>query len=206
MGNGIEMVEERSDRYYSASAEPELVEIAPVRVVTIDGQGEPGGPEHLQAIEGLFAVVAELGEVGSDHGIPAPSPLEGLWWVDGERPALEVPREEWRWRLLLRVPESVDEDSVARARKRADAPGVDRVGLDELAEGLCVQALHVGPYEDEPQTLAAMEAEMRRHGLVMNGRHHEIYLTDLSGPAEEARTILRHPVRRRSAVSDQVGA
>jgi hypothetical protein len=198
MSTQTESAKPLSDPYYGASTEPELIEITPVKILAIDGQGEPGGAEHLEAIEGLFAVAAELSRIGSEHCAPsALPPLEGLWWVDGERPALEVPRQEWYWRLLLRVAEAVEEEWVARARARAGVPAADRVELRELAEGLCLQALHVGPYGKEPETLAAMLTEMTRRGLTMNGRHHEIYLTDLSGPPEQARTILRHPVRRR---------
>jgi hypothetical protein len=197
MSTRSESTEQRAHPYYSAPLEPELVEIAPVTVLAIEGQGEPGGTEHLQAIESLFAVAAELARTHGEGAAAAPSPLEGLWWVDGERPALEVPREDWRWRLLLQAPEAVGDASVALARTRASGAAVDRVELSGLAEGLCLQALHGGAYDKEPQTLAVMDAEMTRLGLTMNGHHHEIYLTDLSGPPEEARTILRHPVKRR---------
>jgi hypothetical protein len=187
----------QSDSYYASAREPELVECGPVAVLAIEGRGEPGGPRHLEAISALLAVAAELGRVAGERGTSVSrAPLEGLWWVEDERPWLEVPREEWQWRLLVRVPEAVTEAWVARARAAASAPGAERVELDRLDEGVCLQALHVGPYAREPETIASMDAEMQRQGLTMNGRHHEIYLTDISGPPEQARTILRHPVRR----------
>ena len=84
------------------------------------------------------------------------------------------------------------------SRKRALAgDGAQGVQLTTLAEGLCVQALHRGPYETEPETIAAMDALMEREHLAMNGRHHEIYLSAVSDqlPPQEIKTILRHPVR-----------
>jgi hypothetical protein len=165
--------------------------------LAIEGQGEPGGARHLDAIDRLLAVAVELGRISSRHGIAITiPPLEGLWWVDGERPALEVPRQEWRWRPLLPVPEAVDEGWVSQAGTVVGGRAAVEAELDRLEEGRCLQALHIGPYEKEPETLATMDAEMARRRLSMNGRHHEIYLSDLSGPLEKARTILRHPVKR----------
>jgi hypothetical protein len=191
----IDLVQADSS-YYNAATAPELVEIRPVRVLALEGRGAPGGAAHLGAIETLYAVM---------HGVQATAgetlpflvpPLEGLWWVDDDRPALEVPREEWRWQLLLRVPDQVESRWVDLARDQAGG-GARAVQLSTLAEGLCVQALHRGPYETEPETIAAMDALMEREQLTMNGRHHEIYLTAVSAQLrpEEIETILRHPVR-----------
>jgi effector-binding domain-containing protein len=94
---------------------------------------------------------------------------------------------------------------VSQAGTEADGRAAGEVALDRLEEGLCLQVLHVGPYENEPETLATMETEMVRRGLTMNGRHHEIYLTDLSAPPENARTILRHPVKRHGSRSTRKG-
>jgi hypothetical protein len=182
--------------YYSASTTPELVEIRPVRVLALEGRGAPGGAEHLGAIETLYTVmqgVQALAEKSAPFLLP---PLEGLWWVDDDRPALEVPREEWRWQLLLRLLDETESGWVEEARAQAGDIGRP-VQLTTLAEGLCVQALHCGPYETEPETIAAIDALMERERLTMNGRHHEIYLTAVTEqlPPQEIETILRHPVR-----------
>jgi hypothetical protein len=183
-------------RYYGSPVTPELVEIGPVRVLALEGRGAPGGADHLGAIEALYAVMHGVQALAKGTAPFLVPPLEGLWWVDDDRPALEVPREEWRWELLLRAPDEVVGGWIDEARGRAgdDARGVQ---LTTLAEGLCVQALHRGPYETEPETIAAMDALMQREGLTMNGRHHEIYLTAVTEqlPPQEIRTILRHPVR-----------
>jgi hypothetical protein len=182
--------------YYSASTAPQLVEMRPVRVLALEGRGAPGGATHLGAIETLYAVMRRV-QALADETLPfRVPPLEGLWWVDDVRPALEVPREEWRWQLLLRVPDEIASEWVdlARDHEGRRARGVQ---LTTLAEGLCVQALHRGPYETEPTTIAAMDALMEREGLTLNGRHHEIYLTAVTEQLapQEIETLLRHPVR-----------
>jgi hypothetical protein len=182
--------------YYSASTTPELVEVSPVRVLALEGGGAPGGAAHLGAIETLYAVMQRVQALAEETAPFLVPPLEGLWWVDDNRPALEVPREKWRWQLLLRIPDEAASGWVDLAREQA-GDGARSVQLTALAEGLCVQALHRGPYETEPETIAAMDALMERERLTMNGRHHEIYLTAVREqlPPQEIKTILRHPVR-----------
>jgi hypothetical protein len=182
--------------YYTASVTPELVDIDPVRVLGREGRGEPGGQAHLEAINALYAVVGGILDVVQDHDTFVVPPLEGLWWVEDQRPAFEVPREEWRWQLLLRIPDPV-EATVAEEVVEKLGSAAAGVALSTLSEGRCVQALHRGPYDREPETIAAMDALMEREGLIMNGRHHEIYLTAVTEEVapEEIETILRHPVR-----------
>jgi hypothetical protein len=187
----------RSDaRYYGASTTPELVEIGTVRILVVEGRGQPGGPAHLAAIESLYSVIERVRDFAEGSAPFVVPPLEGLWWVEGDRPALEVPREDWQWQLQVRLPDVADSEWVELAREQVSEAARD-VRLTSLAEGLCVQALHRGPYESEPETIAAMDALMERERLTMNGHHHEIYLTAVTEqiPPHEIRTILRHPVR-----------
>lgn len=118
--------------------------------------------------------------------------------VEDEPPPLEVPREQWRWHLHLPLPAVPAAGEMERARETARTSGaaVDRVQVVTFTEGECVELLHEGPYSDEHITLAAMAEYMAAHGLVANGLHHEVYLSDLqeSDPAK-MRTVLRQPVR-----------
>ena len=174
-----------SDRY-DAPDEPELAEFGPVSGLAVSGRGAPGGPEHATATQGLYAVAGSL----LRGGVP---PLEGRWWVEDERPALAVPRDEWRWHLFLRL-----EDPGVRLPATGLPPAAARVQVTTFTEGPVVQVMHRGRFADEPRTLARMEEFMQRHGLVANGLHHEIYLSDPFAPDEAAmRTILREPVRPR---------
>lgn len=168
---------------------PTLVHQGPVTCLNVSGRGEPGGTEHVSAIGALYAVAAALG---------APiGPLEGRWWVEGSSlPPLDVPREQWRWHLLLgllSVPESGAADR-AREQARPSGAAVDRVQVVTFTEGECIELLHEGPYSEERATLEVMDAFMEENGLVPNGVHHEVYLTAFDDP--EPKTMLRQPVAR----------
>jgi hypothetical protein len=174
--------------WYSAADGPELVEFGPVRGLGVTGVGAPGGPEHLAAIQALYAVAAQL------LGDRLPS-LEGRWWVEDDRPPLTVPREQWRWHLFVRLPESIAPAAVDEARQATGLPTAPRVQLVMFTEGSCVQAMHHGSYDQEPKTLARIDRFMQECGLVASGLHHEIYLSDVreTDPGK-MRTILRQPV------------
>ncbi|WP_412543580.1 GyrI-like domain-containing protein [Longispora sp. K20-0274] len=177
----------RVDRhYYTAPPTPELREFGPCRYVAVDGRGAPEGPEYVAALETLYpaayGVKKRARAAGHDFVV---AKLEGLWWVEADGPPLDVPREEWHWTLMIRMPDFVTAEMVTGGARFA-----------ELAEGSAVQVLHTGPYATEPETLARMGEFMAEHGLAYTGRHHEIYLSDPRRTAPEAlRTILRQPVR-----------
>jgi hypothetical protein len=143
MSDVMDLVQTYSS-YDTASTTLELVEIGPARVLALQGRGEPGGAAHLRAIETLYAVVHGV-QTSAEATVPfLVPPLDGLWWVDDDRPALEVPREEWRWELLLRLPDHAQSRWLDESRAHAGADA-DRVELTTLAEGLSVQALPAGP-------------------------------------------------------------
>ena len=184
--------------WYEAAEEPEVVEHGPVSGLAVSGRGEPGGAAYGESVGALYAVMGALG---------APmAPLEGRWWVEDERSPFDVPREEWRWHLFLRLPdgtgsvgtESVSTGSVGAAIEevRPGAPAACRVQYVTYDDGRCVQMLHRGAYSDEPASLARMAGLCEAEGLARNGLHHEIYLSDpQETDPEKMRTILRQPVR-----------
>jgi hypothetical protein len=188
-------------RWYSASDTPELVEFASVRGLGVTGQGEPGGPVYWECSQALYAVAGQVLALAAQAGVGLSMPvLEGRWWVEDDRSPFQVPREQWWWQLFLRLPDPVQSGWADQAREAAREaerlPAVSRVQLVTFTEGQCVQAMHHGPYADEPRTLALMEALMEQSGLVPNGLHHELYLSDVRETApQKMRTILRQPVR-----------
>jgi hypothetical protein len=189
---------------YAPRAEFTLVDVPTMRYLAIDGRGDPNtAAEYADAVEALFSVsyVAKFRskrELARDFVV---APLEGLWRADD--PATFVTREKaaWSWTMLIAQPDWIDDDFVAAAidavRAKGAKPALDRLRLDELHEGACVQLLHVGSYDDEGPTLARLHDEwMPQHGLTFNGDHHEIYLSDARRAApEKLRTVLRQPVR-----------
>lgn len=134
--------------------------------------------------------------------------LEGLWWYDDQKYAglsiatssVQVPRSEWEYRLLIRLPDYVDAGAVSNAAALVCAKKnialASNVTFFELTEGKCVQMMHAGPFNTEPETLAQIGAFTQQHSFQKNGLHHEIYLSDFRNTApEKLKTILREPVR-----------
>jgi len=189
--------------YYTAKTTPEIVDVEGGYFLTIEGRGAPEGEEFQSKIGALYALAYGIKMLMKKEGRDfTVAKLEGLWWVDSDRHNLEVPREEWRWRLLIRQPEFVTHEIVQRAKeevlKRKGLDLVKEITLEEIAEGRCVQILHVGPYSTEPESLAKLYELMEAEGLTFNGFHHEIYLSDPRKiPAERLRTILRQPVKEK---------
>jgi hypothetical protein len=189
--------------WYTAAEEPELVEFGTVHGLGISGRGEPGGPVHLHSIQTLFAVASPLLDLAAQAGTPFDMPpMEGRWWVEDDRPPFEVPRSEWCWQLFVRLPDELPAPLADHAREVAwqSNPAAPRVQLVTFTEGRCVQAMHNGPYSEEPETLAKMDSLISASDLEPNGLHHEIYLSDLLNETDPGKvhTVLRQPVRHRS--------
>jgi len=183
---------------------PVIIATRPGRYLTIAGRGNPNGPVFGEKVGALYAVAwtikMEKKRMGRDFKVAG---LEGLWWSAGGSAAqwmIEGRRVDWRWKLLIRVPDFVKRPCLAGAVRLLRAKGkgktVAAVKLETIAEGRCVQVLHVGPYMDEGPTMDAMLAAAKAEGLRFTGRHHEIYLSDPQRvKPERLRTILRHPVK-----------
>ena len=187
---------------FGAKTAPGLVDVPPGTFLALEGRGDPNGEAFhrgIGAIYGTAWTVKMSGKAeGRDFKVGA---LEGLWWggAPGDGAAK---RRRWRWKLLMRVPDFVRASDVRRAAAALAAKGRDArgVALERFSEGRAAQVLHVGPYADEPATLARLEAFVRDAGLDFDGAHHEIYLSDPSRTAPaRLRTILRHAVRERAA-------
>jgi hypothetical protein len=187
---------------YAATRKPALVELKPAAYLAISGQGAPGGEQFAASIGALYAMAFTIKMTRKFAGKQdyAVCKLEGQWWTEPESDFANSPREQWRWKLLIRTPDFVGDtdlrQAVAVLLKRGKAEDVKRVRLESLAEGQCVQMLHVGPYDREPETIAVMKAFAEKKQLKFSGRHHEIYLSDPRRvPPERLKTILRHPAR-----------
>jgi hypothetical protein len=95
--------------YYKASKNPEVVEFGVAGYLSIRGKGEPAGEEFVNKVGALYPLAYGIKKIckeqGKDFGVPK---LEGLWWVESDQPPLDVPRNEWHWRLLIRMPDCCD--------------------------------------------------------------------------------------------------
>ncbi len=196
---------------YMPKDKPVLVEVPEMKFIMVDGSGDPNdNPAFQEAIEILYGIAytvkmrkkeATQPEGYFDFVVP---PLEGLWWSEG--PFSLTQRDNWKWTLMIRMPDFVDKDFFQWAvdkvgSKKANLP-VEKARLESFTEGLCVQILHVGPYSTEPETMARVTAFIEQEGLIdlvpTGGKHHEIYLSDPRRAApEKMKTVLRHPVARK---------
>lgn len=197
--------------FYLPKRQPGLIEVPPMQFAAVRGQGDPNqeGGEYKQAVGWLYAVAyaIKMSKLGQrqiqgyfDFVVP---PLEGLWWQE-EGSGLDLAhKERFQWWALIRLPEFVSEADFAWAVAQAAKKSVprERVQLLQYTEGLCVQCLHLGPYDTEPATLAAMQEFAAAQGLAPDltaGRyHHEIYLSDPRRcKPENLKTVIRIPLKR----------
>ena len=197
------------DAYQAKRDQFRIVEVPDLQYLMIDGHGDPNAsPAYLAAIGALYPVAytlkfASRRDLDRDYVV---MPLEGLWWAD-DMDAFTSSRDKsrWDWTLMIMVPDWIDQQMFGSAIEQAGAKDrpvrLDDVRLESLAEGTCVQTLHVGSYDDEADVLARMHRQfIPEHGLRMVGKHHEIYLSDARKVApDKLRTILRQPVSRDGA-------
>lgn len=187
---------------YVTPRKPTLVTIKPASYLTIRGKGAPGGETFTTKLGAMYAVGFTIKMTkkfaGRDYVV---CKLEALWWGSGQKANFaELPPEQWNWKVLIRTPDFIKPkdltDAVKQLTAKGKGPEVAEVKLETIDEGLCVQMLHVGPYDKEGETVAVMKEFARGQGLSFHGLHHEIYLSDPRRVApEKLRTILRQPVR-----------
>ncbi|WP_316819314.1 GyrI-like domain-containing protein [Pedobacter nyackensis] len=195
--------------YYTAKAKPEILDIEATGYLSISGSGDPSGPlyaEHLQALYSVaYGLKFQYKAKGKDFTV---AKLEGLWDFDEakyglivmEEAPLKIPRSEWHYRLLIRLPDFVTAEAVEQAKLKLklkkNIPHLQDVVTFDLPARKVVQMLHVGPFDREPETLAVMKTFINEHKFGKAGLHHEIYLSDYRKTApEKLKTILREPVR-----------
>lgn len=192
------------DSYRARHREFRLVETPSLQYLMVDGHGDPNtSTEYADAVRALYPLAyaikfASKREAGRDYVVP---PLEALWWAS-DMSVFTAGRDksQWDWTAMIMTPDWITSEMYTGALSRTaakDPPAsLDKVRLERLDEGRCVQTLHVGPYDDETEVLRQLHDEfIPKAGLVMTGRHHEIYLSDPRRVAPaKLRTILRQPV------------
>ena len=205
--------------FYLPPRKPSIVDVPSMNFVAVRGSGDPNeeGGAYKQALNVLYGVAftIKMSKKGDhriegyfDYVVP---PLEGFWWQDGVQGVDYAHKETFQWISAIRLPDFVGKDDFAwaveeAARKKKpkdDEPVPDFAQAEFLTidEGLCVQCMHIGPYDDEPVTVDAMHEFMEAQGYVLDitdtRRHHEIYLSDARRVApEKLKTVVRHPIRK----------
>ncbi|GAA1620588.1 GyrI-like domain-containing protein [Catellatospora bangladeshensis] len=190
--------------YAPPSRDFAVVDVPELRYLAVDGHGDPNtSAAYVNAVEALYGVAyavkfASRKAGGRDFTV---GPLEGLWRADDPSVFLTRDKTAWSWTMMISQPDWVTEDmvraAVAAVAAKKQNPALAELRLRSLAEGRCVQILHVGSYDDEAPTLKRLhDRYLPEHGLTFNGDHHEIYLSDprRTEPAK-LKTILRQPVK-----------
>ena len=182
-----------------------VVDVPPMNFVMIDGHGDPNtAQEYKDALEALYAVAykvkfASKRELDQDYVVP---PLEGLWWAEDMGAFIERDKSTWDWTMMIMQPAWISQEMLTEAiqqvAKSKDLPALPRLRFETYNEGLSVQILHVGSYDDEGPTIARLHNEfLPQNGYTEAGKHHEIYLSDPRRTVpEKLRTVLRQPVQK----------
>lgn len=197
---------------YQPKAKPSIVEVPRMRFLVVEGEGDPNEEDgaYKTAVGLLYGIAYTLKmSYKTDHAIEGffeyvVPPLEGFWWQPGVEGVDYSDKASFHWVSAIRVPEFVTDAEFAWAvetateKKKMD---FSTVKLVELEEGLCVQCMHIGPYDDEPATIAAMHELAESQGYVPDfsdeRRHHEIYLSDpRKADPTKLKTVVRHPIRK----------
>ena len=198
--------------FYMPKCKPEIVTVPKANYIAVRGEGDPNedGGAYQAAIGVLYSVAYTLKmSYKTEHKIEGffeyvVPPLEGFWWQDGIAGVDYSKKSAFHWISAIRLPDFVTEADLAWAvdtaskKKHMDCSSAEFLTVEE---GLCVQLLHVGSYDDEPAAVAAMDAFLVENGYVNDlsdtRLHHEIYLSDARKTApEKLKTVIRHPIRK----------
>lgn len=198
--------------FYMPKSTPEIVNVPKANYIAVRGKGDPNeaGGTYQQAISVLYAVAYTLKmSYKTDHRIDGyfeyvVPPLEGFWWQDDSDALSLTNKSAFNWISVIRLPDFVTKEDfdwaveTASKKKTLDCSFAEYLTIDE---GLCVQIMHIGPFDDEPASVALMDAYLEQNGYVNDigtGRlHHEIYMSDARrvSPAKR-KTVIRHPIKK----------
>jgi hypothetical protein len=207
--------------FYMPPKKPSIVTVPKMNYIAVRGQGDPNPEEseYKQAIGLLYGIAftIKMSKMGShkidgyfDYVVP---PLEGFWWQDGVKGIDYTRKEDFNWISVIRLPDFVTKEDFdwaieeATKKKKTDFSKVEFFTYDE---GLCVQCMHIGPYDDEPATVELMHKFMEEQGYELDITderiHHEIYLSDARKVApEKLKTVVRHPVKIKGHLIENAG-
>ena len=198
--------------FYMPKNKPEIVTVPKANYIAVRGKGDPNevGGAYQQAISVLYAVAYTLKmSYKTDHKIEGfyeyvVPPLEGFWWQDGKDGIDYTDKASFNWISVIRLPEFITQKDfewaveTATKKKKLDCSSAELMTIDE---GLCVQIMHLGSFDDEPATIALIDEYIEKNGYVNDitktRLHHEIYLSDARRVVPEKwKTVIRHPIKK----------
>lgn len=199
-------------QFYRPPTTPQIMDIPPMQFIAVRGTGNPNDPsgEYSEAIGQLYGVAYTLKmSYKNDYEIEGffeyvVPPLEGFWWMENQSGVDYAKKDQFHWISMIRIPEFIKEEDVQWAKEKATLKkkkDFSKVEYFKYDEGCCVQCMHLGSYDDEPQTVEKMHDYIKKMGyeLEINEQryHHEIYLHDgRKQDPTKMKTIIRHPIRK----------
>ena len=198
--------------FYMPKKQPEIVEVPKANYIAVRGTGDPNeeGGAYKQAIGVLYAVAYTLKmSYKTDYKIAGffeyvVPPLEGFWWQEGVDGINYADKAAFKWISVIRLPDFITREDfdwaveTASKKKKLDCSSAEFLTIEE---GLCVQIMHIGSFDSEPESAALMDKYLAENGyandLSESRLHHEIYLSDVRRSAPEKwKTVIRHPIKK----------
>ncbi|MHB8086886.1 MAG: GyrI-like domain-containing protein [Anaerolineaceae bacterium] len=190
--------------YNPSAKENSIIDIPPLTYIMVDGHGDPNtSPVYVEAIQTLYSLAYTLKfhcktALEKDFTVMG---LEGLWWVPDMGSFSTAKKSDWDWTMMILQPDFITpalfEEAKSKSVAKGKAPLADIARLETYHEGTSVQIMYFGPYADEGPTIAKMHAYAFEQGYVLDGKHHEIYMSDVRKVApEKNKTIIRQPIKK----------
>ena len=203
----------KEEKYlYLPTQKPTIVEVPPLNYIAVRGKGDPNDKDgaYQNAISILYTLAFTLKmSYKGTHKIEGyfqyvVPPLEGFWWQEGIDGVDYTNKQDFQWISVIRLPEFIQKEDFLWAVKEAESKkkmDLSKAEFLTVKEGLCVQIMHIGAFDEEPASVAKMDEYLQQYGYVNDfsedRMHHEIYLSD-PRKVEIARlkTVIRHPIKK----------
>ena len=190
--------------YLPSAKEPVLIDVPVMHFLMINGEGDPNtSVGYKQAIEALYGLAYTIkfavkkGGGRPDYTVP---PLEGLWWADDMNAFTAGKKDDWKWTMMIMQPGFISisdvEQGMAALKKKKELPRLDEIRLEHFNEGLSVQIMHIGPFDEEGPTIERLHKFAIDSGYELRDKHHELYISDYRrvDPAK-MKIVIRQPVQ-----------
>ncbi len=188
---------------YNPAPTPHIIFVPPIKFFMVDGTGNPNkSPYFDSAIQCLYKISYTLKIKIIKRDIPdidyIVPPLEGLWYMDDMRKWSVDNKDAWKWTMMIPIPEFISQTQIKQSQaifSKTNLANIGKLRIENYKEGICVQVLYRGSYEEEGPTIKKMHTYAKQYGYKLRGKHHEIYLSDPRKTApEKLKTILRQPI------------
>lgn len=191
--------------YYKVGKEPEIRDLDPYYYLTVSGKCAPADQKFQAAVEKLYAIAYGIKFLAKAEDMDFTVPkMEGFWFIEGGMDAqagfVDSPKDQWCWKITIRMPDFIEEShynrALAGAKARKAMEGLEEVKFELINEGRVAQILHIGSYDAETPTIQKLHQFIFDQELEIAGYHHEIYLTDPRKTAhDKLRTVIRYAVK-----------